>query len=262
MVTLEETCAVCGKKYLFCRFTQDKPNIAEGIFKPLCPDCFAEKRKNAEEKIAKENEIARQKWENEHKEFNQRLENWCVVPFNSIRPNNGNVLYVLGNGFDLMHRVLLSYYNLRDSLGKNNILRQAIENCIKVEDCWADLECALAHIDVSVMSNMSVSDTFLDLNDAYSEDSGAAEYFMSVEEAAMPMQIIATELPRRFRKWVDTLKVGTYDRPLKDLIRNGKVLCFNYTEFVESIYHIPKQDVCYIHGCRVKEKGNRVSRLF
>lgn len=124
-----------------------------------------------------------------------------------------------------------------------------------MEDCWADLEYALAHTDVSAMSNMSVIDIFLDVNNAYSEDSGAAEYFMSVEEAAMPMQIIATELPRRFRKWVDILRVGTYDRPLKDVICNGKVLCFNYTEFVESIYHIPKQDVCYIYGCRVKEKG-------
>lgn len=118
MFTLERTCAVCGKKYLFRRFTQDKPKTADGIFKPLCPDCFVEKRKNEEEKIAKKNKIARQKWENVHKEFIQRLENWCVVPFDSIRPDNGNVLYVLGNGFDLMHRVPSSYYNFRDSLSK------------------------------------------------------------------------------------------------------------------------------------------------
>ncbi|MDE6441730.1 MAG: bacteriophage abortive infection AbiH family protein, partial [Clostridia bacterium] len=247
---------VCGKKYLCRRFTHDKPKTAEGIFKPLCPDCFAEKRRRAEEeKVAKENEIARQEREKEHKEFVKRLENWRAVPLEKIRPNNGNVLYVLGNGFDLMHRVPSSYYNFRDSLGKNNDLRQMLENYITVEDCWADLEYALAHINVSAMSNMTVVDTFLDINDAYNEDSGAAEYFMSVEEAAMPMQIIATELPRRFRKWVDTLKVGTYDRPLNDVFRNGKVLCFNYTEFVESMYNIPKQNVCYIHGCRVKEKG-------
>lgn len=256
MFTSEEICTVCGKKYLFRRFKQDKPKTADGIFNPLCPDCFAEKRKRAEEeRIAKENAIARQERDREHKEFIKRLENWCDVPLEKISLNNSNVLYVIGNGFDLMHRVPSSYYNFRDSLGKNNKLRQTLENYITVEDCWADLEYALAHIDVSAMSNMTVVDTFLDINDAYNEDSGAAEYFMSVEEAAMPMQIIATELPRRFRKWVETLKVGTYDRPLKDVFRNGKVLCFNYTEFVESMYHIPKQDVCYIHGCRVKEKG-------
>lgn len=206
-------------------------------------------------KKEKDNEIARQKREKEYKEFIKILENWDVVPLESIRPNNDNVLYVLGNGFDLMHRVPSSYYNFRDSLGKNNNLRRTLENYITVEDFWADLEYGLAHIDVSAMGNMSVIDTFLEMNDAYEEDSGAAEYYMSVEEAAMPMQIIATELPRRFRMWVDTLKVGTCDRPLKGMFRKGKVLCFNYTEFVESIYRIPKQNVCYIHGCRVKETG-------
>lgn len=35
MFTSEEICTICGKKYLFRRFIQDKPKTAEGIFKPL-----------------------------------------------------------------------------------------------------------------------------------------------------------------------------------------------------------------------------------
>ena len=33
------------------------------------------------------------------------------------------------------------------------------------------------------------------------------------------------------------------------------MLCFNYTEFVESLYGVKPENVCYIHGCRRKKKG-------
>lgn len=41
----------------------------------------------------------------------------------------------------------------------------------------------------------------------------------------------------------------------------GKVLCFNYTEFVEKLYGIREEDVCYIHGCRRKKKGHPKEEL-
>lgn len=254
--TREEICTSCGKKFIFRGFTSTEKNGNDKDFKPLCPTCLSLKRKQAEREGAeKEKEIYRQKKEAEYKQYTERLKTWKAVPLENVHPNNDKVLYILGNGFDLMHRVPSSYYNFRDSLGKNNNLRYMLENYITVEDCWADLEYALAHIDVSAMSNEYVLDMFLDTNGAYDEDSGAAEYYMSVEDATAPMATIATELPRRFRKWVDTLKIGTSDRPLNNMFRNGKVLCFNYTEFAESLYNISKDNICYIHGCRLKEKG-------
>ena len=45
------------------------------------------------------------------------------------------------------------------------------------------------------------------------------------------------------------------------MFRRGKVLCFNYTEFVEQLYGIPEENVCYIHGCRRKKKGRPRERL-
>ena len=54
---------------------------------------------------------------------------------------------------------------------------------------------------------------------------------------------------------VDSLTVGTADRPLKRLFRNSKVLCFNYTEFVETMYGAPNENVCYIHGSRKRKKA-------
>ena len=254
-ITREEVCSHCGKTFLYRKFLEagEKEKCCSQI---LCPPCLNSKRKKAEEeKERKEREANYKKSREEHKEFLEMLKRLHVLPFEEICPDNDSVLYILGNGFDLMHRVPSSYYNFRDTLGKNNSLRYMLENFLTVEDVWSDLENAVAHFNVEAMSDECVIDMWLDINGAYEEDSGAAEYFMSVEEAANPMITIATELPRRFRKWVETLSVGTDDRPLRSMFRNGKVLNFNYTEFAEKLYGVPRENICYIHGCCIKEKG-------
>ena len=254
-ITREEFCSRCGKKFLYRKFLEagEKEKRYPQI---LCPTCLNLKRKKAEEeKARKEREANNNKSQEEHKEFLERLKSLNVLPSAEICPDSDNVLYILGNGFDLMHRVPSSYYNFRDTLGRNNSLRYMLENFLTAEDIWSDLENAVAHFNVAAMSDECVVDMWLDINGVYEKEGGAAEYFMSVEEAANPMLTIATELPRRFRKWVETLTVGTDDRPLRSMFRNGKVLNFNYTEFVEKLYGVSKENVCYIHGCRVKEKG-------
>lgn len=256
MNTREEICKVCGERFLFRIYDSAEQMSGGDTFNPICPHCHASMRKQAEQvREQKEQELRRRKAEEEHKEFLKRLKAWNVVEIDDVCPLSDNVLYILGNGFDLMHRVASSYYNFQDSLGRHNRLRNMLEDYITVEDIWADFENALAHFDIDAMSNEDVVDMWLDNFDVYNEESGAAEYSMSVEVAATPIQTVANELPRRFRKWVETLSVGTADRPLSKMFRNGKAINFNYTEFVESLYGLPKENVCYIHGCRVKQKG-------
>lgn len=38
------------------------------------------------------------------------------------------------------------------------------------------------------------------------------------------------------------------------MITKGKVLNFNYTEFIEELYGVPESDICYIHGDRRNKK--------
>ena len=268
MLTREEVCGLCGKRFLVRTCDKDKLCDTEtasgegGKSKPLCPECRAQERAQAErERTAREKEIKRRKAEEKHREFLRRLKEWRVLPIEQIRPEDDNVLYILGNGFDLMHRIPSSYYDFRDSLGKHCALRSALETYITVEDVWADFENALAHFDIEAMSSDDIVDMWLDIFDVYDEESGAAEYYMAVEAAASPIQTVATELPKRFRKWVNTLVSGTADRPLGNMFSGGKVLDFNYTEFVEEMYGVPKENVCYIHGCRVKQKGKPAEPL-
>lgn len=169
-------------------------------------------------------------------------------------------LFIVGNGFDLMHGVKSSYYNFRDTLGKNNSLRFTLETYLNVEDLWADFEDALSHINRGAM--FEVVDMWLDDFDAYNPDAQAADFFLAIEASTGPSQTITQDLPRRFRMWIESLKVPdmTY-RPLNKLIGNSKMLNFNYTEFVEDLYGVGKENVCYIHGCRRKEKYHQKDKL-
>lgn len=258
----ELTCSCCGGHFIFRRAQQEHFEQMGWSIPKRCPSCRKDvqaRRKKATEQIERET-WQRKKAENQ-KCFEDQLKSWPVIPMDEIRPKDDHVLYIIGNGFDLMHGVPSSYYAFRDSLGKRNSLRETLETYLTPEDIWADFENALAHFNISSMGSQFMVDDWLDSMGAYAEDAGAAEFYMAIEAAAIPIQTVAQELPRRFRMWVESLSVGTRDRPLAELFRKGKVLCFNYTEFVETLYGIPQQNVCYIHGCRRKRNGHPKDRL-
>ena len=160
-----------------------------------------------------------------------------------------------------MHGVRSSYYDFGSTLGKNSNIRITLENYLQVDDLWADFEGALAKINVEAMSQPYILDNLLDVMGAYEEDAQAADFFAAAEMAASPATELSRELKNRFTKWICCLQVNTIDRPLKELIRNGKFLDFNYTEFIEELYGVQRNDICYIHGCRKKKKGEPREKL-
>ena len=72
-----------------------------------------------------------------------------------------------------------------------------------------------------------------------------------------PVDTITNELPKKFRKWIESLRVGLSVKPLRDLLKSGaKYLSFNYTEFAETLYGA--ENVCYIHGSRKSRKSKLI----
>lgn len=69
------------------------------------------------------------------------------------------------------------------------------------------------------------------------------------------------KLNYRFKKWVKTLKVESDGRPFSMLHGGYKVLNFNYTEFIETLYGAKRENICYIHGCRKTEKGKKPDEI-
>lgn len=100
----------------------------------------------------------------------------------------------------------------------------------------------------------------LDNSGFYEEDSGVAEYYITLDAVTAPMRNLIGDLEEQFRMWIEKLEIGTNDRPLKKLFHDDKVLCFNYTEFIEELYGVSESNVCYIHGCR-RKKGYQKEKL-
>lgn len=164
-------------------------------------------------------------------------------------------LFVIGNGFDLVHGVKSSYWDFQSTLGKSNQLRAALEVALIGDDLWGDFENNLAHINTyGMLSNL---DDMIDVYDAYSEDASAADLFAAAEETMWPLQSIVHDLPRRFHMWVNTLQPGKHMALFEEAFSKiSRYLTFNYTEFLESVYGIPESRIAYIHGKRdTKGKG-------
>ncbi len=189
-------------------------------------------------------------------------ESFSNLPFRSIEKtkiplnNSATSFFIIGNGFDIMHGVKSSYYNFRDTIGKNNILKITLENYIRQDDVWGNFEDGLAYLDREMM--LSTLDTWLadfDVRDEDDDDFSAANYFAAQDFATTQIYILTQELPKRFRKWISTLKVFNTTRPVDDiLIKESRYLNFNYTEFLETIYGVPRENVLYIHGDRRDKK--------
>lgn len=238
-------CKSCGKQFL------SEPKYSYCL---LCSKEWHEEQAKIQERADNLRQKELQKGEQEL--FESKVQVYKPILMENITPS-AHTLYMIGNGFDLMHRVPSSYYSFRDTLGKNNRLRKDLELALTAEDIWADFENALGTLNLGLMGSRDVVDMWLDNFGFYDdEDGGAAEFYMAVEAAATPISNLVNSLQPTFRRWIERLEVGTDDRPLSGLIHpQGKVLDFNYTEFIETLYGV--KNVCYIHGSR-KEKGKLI----
>ena len=203
------SCIDCGLPLIVASFDYDW----NGERPKRCPSCakLAYEREEQRREVEADKAWQKQK-ERDQTEFLQLLKQYNVIPVEDVRIHEGQTLCVLGNGFDLMHGVKSSYYSFRDSLGKRKGLRNTLETYLTPKDIWSDFESALAKINVPAMNSYAVVDNLLDLFDAYVSEK-ASDFCLAVDTAAEPMSEIARELDPQFRKWVQTLNIGTDDRP-------------------------------------------------
>lgn len=237
-----------------------------------CPTC-REARKKArkvakkieQERVAKIEEIKRQKKREKDEEALSVLLKklpYNKIPMEHLQFNNPDCsLAIIGNGFDIMHGVKSSYFDFQKTIGKNNPLRFEMETYLDTRDLWSNLEESLGKLNYSMFLNSEVLDMWLDVFGAYDPDAQAADFFAAVETTIAPTFNIPRELNERFRKWVKTLSVESTSRPFTTLHGNYKVLCFNYTEFIEELYGANPKNICYIHGCRKNRKKGKPDEL-
>ena len=249
-ITKEVKCKNCGYPFITrLPFSGGTGNS----FPEYCTFCqeameWAETRKREELEERKR----QQKKEQDYETFLVKLKAWNYLDWEQIMPNTDRVLYIIGNGFDLMHGVPSSYYDFYNYIGGSSYLACMLD-FFWPEDLWSNFEEKLAHFDLSTATDFNEIDSSLSMFDAYEEDASMASFYYAQEFQAEPIASVFRSLPNRLRTWINTLDIGTEERPLQNMFVKGKVLCFNYTEFVETMYGIPRDNICYIHGFRKKQ---------
>lgn len=266
------TCKDCGNGFVI---TPEEQRYFKSMGYELPKRCLpcrqarknAKKSAEAEEKAklkAIEQEASKKKWEEDEKQLEELLK---VIPFHQsgvheLNLNNpSRTLVILGNGFDIMHGAKSSYRDFEKTIGKNSSLRFHMETYLDTDDLWSNLEESLGQLNYSIFLNPYIIDMWLDIYGAYDPDAQAADFFAAVEDAIAPTFEIPGELNKRLKMWVKTLKVDGTKRPFAMLHGDYKVLCFNYTEFIEELYGAKEDNICYIHGCRKNRKHCKPGEL-
>lgn len=246
-------CKECGAKFTFTVNEQSYFEQKNFAAPKRCKICRKQHRKMIE---TLEQEKLNKKWiAQENDKIRNLLNN---LPYSKLTlmdikiVNSSSTLFIIGNGFDIMHGVPSKYSDFRDSMGKRNRLRCTLETYIKSDGLWCDFEEALAHIDgATLLGNV---DLWMDIMGAYEPNALAADFCAAYEYATEPAQEITMELPTKFRTWVETLEPTKSPFMRELLLDDAMYLNFNYTEFLETMYSVPSSKITYIHGCRKNKK--------
>lgn len=242
-------CKDCGKSFSISP-EEDKFYISKGLQIPKrCKEC-RKARKEQENRI---------KAEQDERELQGLVAQFTQKPIEFTNPDKS--LVIIGNVFDIMHGVKSSFGEFQKTIGKNSSLRKDMEMYLDTEELLSNFEDSLGRLNYSMFLNPHMIDMWLDVYGAYDPDCQAADFTAAVEEAIAPTFNIARELNSRFKKWLKALKVESDDRPFSMLHGDYKVLSFNYTEFIETLYGAKRGNVCYIHGCRGTEKGKKPDEI-
>ncbi|MFP7442915.1 bacteriophage abortive infection AbiH family protein [Bacillus infantis] len=189
-------------------------------------------------------------------------------------------LFVIGNGFDLDHKLETSYNHFRDYLisvypeikmdelivpnEKNlpdggieyddvevlSMLFYLINMAEQNEEKWSNIETALGYLDFS--------EAFDGFDDILDKDGDIDMWKTAYRNEDLSSQLIipTTKIQNFFWKWVNSISIHSAS-PKNDFIKllkdDDQFLSFNYTETLEVVYDISPEDICHIHGKQYEE---------
>ena len=154
-------------------------------------------------------------------------------------------LFILGNGFDLHHKLPTRYKNYRCFLqAKYPWLVSDYETFAHLDcdgdDRWMNIERALC-IDYVAMLEKLTRDDALNV-DTYRLD--LADALLEVDES---MRFIFDFTGEAFAEWVATIGAVPADPDLS-LPAKSAFVTFNYTNTLERLYDVDSGDILHLHG--------------
>lgn len=161
-----------------------------------------------------------------------------------------STLYVIGNGFDLKHKIPSKYSDFANFVMNTNYnLFQQIERCLlnlsPYNSLWCNFENALGTQDLSEL-----------LKDVRKNKEKGRDY---------PIGIYYDDLNESMQKWILSLKqyisISYLVGKKYYFESDASFLSFNYTNTLEDLYKINKSRICHIHEY-VDGKDKQKAELF
>lgn len=157
-------------------------------------------------------------------------------------------LIIIGNGFDLHHGLKTNYLDYRDFLiksGDEKIVK-CYERGISNDDSesitylWSNIESLLGLLDYELAYPL--------LKD-YGDDDWTDDFHHAFQTEIEKMAEYWPDIKLKLSDWIKTVSYTECDNGLKYLINNNSnYISFNYTNTLEELYGIEKDNICYIHG--------------
>ena len=160
-----------------------------------------------------------------------------------------DTLYIIGNGFDLHHRIPSSYRAFGEYLETHDSnTYEFVDRYFYVDDeFWSEFEERLASFDIDTLiqdaSDVLKSYLTEKWSDAYHHD-----YQFEIKRA---VKAISVTLRSRFAEWVRQLPIPVPSEIVDVQVTmdpSAVFLNFNYTPSLQRLYDVPDAHILHIHG--------------
>jgi hypothetical protein len=159
-------------------------------------------------------------------------------------------LYIIGNGFDLHHNLATSYYDFSKFLKNNNSeLFYTLESYIYYptsdKDLWSKFEENLANLDVNEILSDS-TDALPNYTSEEFRDRDIHTFPFIMEEQ---YQKLTSGLFNEFKEFILNVVYPASVNDYKvNIEKDSTFLTFNYTDTLERLYNVKKNNIVYIHN--------------
>ena len=156
--------------------------------------------------------------------------------------------WIIGNGFDLAHRLPTTYRDFSNFLYDNN--GGLYETLIKGNNMiWSNVENGLGELDYTDCIGVYLDDI------RYDDDYGKAAINM-LEELSGVSATLDT-LSENLKEWILSISINNVEvnREFENILKGKKnyFLNFNYTDTLVRLYDIDEEDICHLHGSAYEE---------
>lgn len=186
-------------------------------------------------------------WDRPHRDPTAILCDPAITNLDVMSETSSTVLYIIGNGFDLYHKIPSSYCKFRDFVrDQESQVFEVCERHLPADENWSDLEEALGNVDAHDL--LSEGDDWIvgygadDWSDSYHHD-----FQWAVSETT---SALSSKLLKLFCRWITSLDIPDAESVdnLLPLDVNGNYVCFNYTPTLTHTYGISRQRIFFPHG--------------